>query len=101
MHSHERVNYYMDVFHVFEKTVAEIMGRGMFGALRDELEYIFFRKVYFDLSRFIISQYRDRKHRDIMEMETYIKTQFPLLRDNQYMTHEDQAFYESMEHLVF
>ena len=94
MHSSSRKNYYMDVHLVFAKSLEKMQSENIFPILRNEMEYVYFKKVFYDLSSYILHTFQDPLQHGIEEMRLYIKRQFPKMWENPYMNEKDREDYD-------
>lgn len=99
MHSSAKKEYYMDVHHVFRLTAEELKKRNDFSVIRDEMEFVYFRKVFYDLSSYILHTFDDPLQRGIEEMREYVRSRFPNMRANRYMEESHQKEYDLLMHL--
>lgn len=99
MHSSAKKEYYMDVHHVFQFTAETLKERNSFAVIRDEMEFVYFRKVFYDLSSYILHTYDDPLQHGIEEMRAYIRKEFPNMRANRYMDESNRKDYDLLMHL--
>lgn len=99
MHSSAKKEYYMDVHHVFQLTAETLKERNSFAVIRDEMEFVYFRKVFYDLSSYILHTYDDPLQHGIEEMRAYIRKEFPNMRANRYMDESNRKDYDLLMHL--
>lgn len=99
MHSSAKKEYYMDVHHVFQLTAETLKERNSFAVIRDEMEFVYFRKVFYDLSSYILHTFDDPLQHGIGEMKEYIRKQFPDMRKNRYMDESQRKEYDLLMHL--
>lgn len=99
MHSASKKAYYMDVHRVFRKSAESLRERNVYAPLRVELEYVYFKKVFYDLSSYILHTFEDPAAHGIEEMRSYIRTDFPEMRSNQYLNEKDREDFDFLESL--
>lgn len=99
MHSSAKREYYMDVHHVFQITTETLKERHFFPVIRDEMEFVYFRKVFYDLSSYILHTFDDPLQHGIEEMRAYIRKEFPNMRANRYMDESNRKDYDLLMHL--
>ena len=99
MHSTAKKTYYMDVHNVFKKTVDRLKEDNVFCLIREELEYVYFRKVFYDLSSFVLHTFDDPTEKGIAEMETYLENTFSSANENQYMSEQDRKDYQFLKNI--
>ncbi len=99
MHSSAKKEYYMDVHRVFQFTADDLKERNIFPVIREEMEFVYFRKVFYDLSSYILHTFNDPLQHGIGEMKEYIRKQFPNMRMNCYMDENQRKEYDLLMHL--
>lgn len=94
MRSSRQKEYYMDLHSVFSVTIEELKCRGAFEELKTELEFIYFRKVFFQLASFTLRYFQDPPLDNIRLMKRYISENFPGMRENVWMKQEHKEAFD-------
>ncbi len=91
MKSQNLKNYYMDVFFMFKKAFEEYRENGFYNDIGEELSFVFYKKVFIDLIKYISHTFRDIPVENIQILTQYAMEWFPDYKGNRYLSAEDKA----------
>ena len=90
MKSSVRNNYYMNVHQVYAATMEKFKDIGLFETLKLEAAYVYYNKVFKDISAIVESVSNESQEENVVTMIEYIKTAFPEICDNPYIEQHEK-----------
>lgn len=92
MHTANIKKYYMDIFYVFVLAMEKYKKIGLFEQLKNEIEFVYFIKVFKDTWYFMDNNFEDIPIDNALMLKNYILENFPNIENNTNMTEEDRTF---------
>ncbi len=97
MRSSRIMDYYMDVHYVFAAAVDMFADYNKFENLREELQFVYFKKVYQSLYKFLENVHDQAADENRGVLRQFMIDTFGDVADNQYMSEEDIRFWKDSQ----
>ena len=83
-------DYYMDVHNMFSLAMDELVSIGFYDACSQELAFMYYKKAFIDLTRFMIGCFNTFPINNYRILRDYMMKYFPNISQNNYLSIEDK-----------
>ena len=94
MKSDKIKDYYMDVHDMFALAMTQYVANGFYAICRQELAFMYYKKVFIDLTRFMLGRFEDFPVENYIVIRDYMLQYFPDFESNPYLPEEDKKTIE-------